>query len=181
MIPFCILAIEDDSEREFMTVLYNQYNRLMYHEIYKILNDPWATEDVLQTALEKLIPKAKELRTKDRNHLINYIIATCRNTAKNYLRNTKRHIGFPFDESFDCPDYNNDQTEMEWRLIRNEEQIKLKQIWPLLDERSRYILEARYIIEKPIADIAKDLHVQESSVRMLLTRARRQALALISE
>ena len=156
MIPLCILTVEDDSDRTFMTSLYEQYNRLMYHEIYKILQDPWTTEDVLQNALEKLIPKVKELRLKEHNHLINYIIVTCRNLAKNYLRDNKRHSVFSFDESFDCPDYSNDQVEIEWRLIRSEHYLKLTQIWPLLDERSRYILEARYIQEKSIVDIAED-------------------------
>lgn len=37
MIPYCILVIEDDDDREFMTLLYIRYQRLLYKEIYEIL------------------------------------------------------------------------------------------------------------------------------------------------
>ena len=53
MIPYCILIIEDDSDREFMSKLYLSYNRLMYREIFKIVNDPWVTEDLMQEVLEQ--------------------------------------------------------------------------------------------------------------------------------
>lgn len=76
MIPLYILAIEDESDREFMTGLYIQYHRLMYHEIYKLLHDPWATDDVLQAALEKLIDRIGQLREMDRTHLVNYLRKT---------------------------------------------------------------------------------------------------------
>ncbi len=53
MIPYCILAIEDDSDREFMTALYYQYRKLMYSTTPKILKDQWSTDDVVQTSLER--------------------------------------------------------------------------------------------------------------------------------
>jgi len=34
MIPLCILAIENDDDREFMTNIYNQYQRLIYQTTY---------------------------------------------------------------------------------------------------------------------------------------------------
>ena len=55
MIPYCILVIEDDDDREFMTLLYIRYQRLLYKEIYEILKKPWNTEDILQATLVKLI------------------------------------------------------------------------------------------------------------------------------
>ena len=39
MIPYVILAIEDESDREYMTALYIEYHRLMYSEIKKLLSD----------------------------------------------------------------------------------------------------------------------------------------------
>ena len=47
MIPACILAIENDSDREYMTWLFVRYEKLMYSTIYKILGKPWSTEDTL--------------------------------------------------------------------------------------------------------------------------------------
>ena len=49
MIPYCILVIEDDNDREFMTLLFIRFQRLLYKEIYEILKNPWNTEDIRQT------------------------------------------------------------------------------------------------------------------------------------
>ena len=74
MIPYCILVIEDDDDRAFMEQLFVDYHRLMYHEIFKLVHDQWAAEDVMQSTLVRLIDKIPELRIKDRDHLVNYII-----------------------------------------------------------------------------------------------------------
>ena len=78
MIPYLILAIEDESDREFMTTLYLNYRRLIYSEILKIVHDNWAADDVFQSTLIKLINKVDELKKKDAAHLINYVIATAK-------------------------------------------------------------------------------------------------------
>ena len=51
MIPYCILVIEDDDDRAFMEQLFVDYHRLMYHEIFKLVHDQWAAEDVMQSTL----------------------------------------------------------------------------------------------------------------------------------
>ena len=85
MIPYCILAIEDDSDRAFMTSLYNRYGRLIYHQIFRIVADTWAAEDLMQEVLIKLIERVKELRAKEERQLVNY-----GNTAQKSRRDTAR-------------------------------------------------------------------------------------------
>ena len=46
MIPYCILAIENDDDREFMSSLYIDYKQLMYSEIRKIIKKDCDAEDV---------------------------------------------------------------------------------------------------------------------------------------
>ncbi len=181
MIPVCILAIEDDSDREFMERLYFQYHRLMYHEIFKITSNPDATEDILQTALVKLIDKIQKLRTLDRNRLVNYIISTVKNTAFNFLRNQSRKPSLSFDDCMDCPDWEQDKGVVEDRIVYEEEIERLQQVWSRLDERSRYLLEGRYILDRTNEELAQELNVKPASVRMALTRARKAAFELISE
>ena len=60
MLPICILAIRDDDDRAYMTRLFVKYQRLMYRTIYDILGDKWATEDVLQTTLLRLIDRSRK-------------------------------------------------------------------------------------------------------------------------
>lgn len=177
MIPICILAIEDDSDREYMTWLFLQYQKLMYSTILKITQDQWMTDDVLQSSLEKLINKIALLRTLDRNHLVNYIITTCKNTAITEVQSKSKHMDLNFD---DCRDRSPEEDlSMDAWLIRKENIEALEHIWPQLDERSRYLLEARYILGKKAKDIAADLNASPESVRMALTRAKRNAYKLI--
>ena len=63
MLPICILAIRDDDDRAYMTRLFVKYQRLMYRTIYDILGDKWATEDVLQTTLLRLIDQGYHLES----------------------------------------------------------------------------------------------------------------------
>lgn len=53
MIPYCILVIEDDDDRTFMEQLFVDYHRLMYHEIFKLVHDQWAAEDVICICFRK--------------------------------------------------------------------------------------------------------------------------------
>jgi len=179
MIPALILAIENDQDREFMARLYEKYNRLMYSEIYKILEDHWHTEDVMHNTIVRLIDKVGELRSKDRNHLVNYIISTCKNQAYNYIRDNKKHNGYSFDDCFDLPDKEHGRDAMEMKLIHVEDLRQLTVIWDQLDERSRHVLEGYYILEKSMPQLAEELNIKPESMRMVLTRARKIAFALM--
>ena len=181
MIPLCILAIEDESDRAFMTHLYQQYHSLMYQQIIQIVHDQWAAEDLMQETILKLIDKIDELKAKEPTKLVNYIISACKNRARNYIRDHNRHQNFSIDECLDVPDFTSAGREIEARLIRDDDFRCLTNVWDQLDERSRYILENYYILERPMSEIAQDLGIKPDSARMALTRARRAAYQLIDE
>ena len=81
MLPLVIMAIEDESEKAFMTWLYLQYRRLIYSEVRKIVGNTDEAEDLLQSVVEKLIEKLPLLRAMEQSKLVNYIISTAKNTA----------------------------------------------------------------------------------------------------
>lgn len=98
MIPYYILAIEDETDRAHMTALFFQYQKLMYSTIQKVTNDHWLIDDIFQTSFEHLIGKIDLLKDLDRNRLVNYLIVTCRNTAYNMCRSYSAHITEDLDE-----------------------------------------------------------------------------------
>ena len=165
MIPYCILVIEDDDDREFMTLLYIRYQRLLYKEIYEILKNSWNTEDILQATLVKLIDKIPELRQKERPQLVGYICAAARNTALNFLRAQDKIASFSFEEY----------------MISKDEIDELVRRWPQLDDRSKMLLEGKYILGKSDEVLAEELSIKPASVRMALTRARQCAYQLLAE
>ena len=188
MIPFCILVIEDDDDREFMAALFIQYQRLLYKEIHDILKNPWNTEDVLQATLVKLIDKIPELRNKEQPQLIGYISVTARNTAYNFLRSQKKIAPFSF-ELFKVQKLTRMQQsepivehrQMEDLLISKEEIEELVRRWPQLDAKSKYLLEGKYIRGKSDEVMAEELSIKPASVRMALTRARQCAYQLLTK
>ena len=58
MLPICILTIQDEDDRAYMSRLFVQYHRLMYQCTYEVLDDKWATEDAVQTTLLRLIDRS---------------------------------------------------------------------------------------------------------------------------
>lgn len=181
MIPICILAIEDDDDRAFMTHLVETYERLVYHTIRKVTTKNWDVDEIYQITWEKLVTKVKELRDLKRDQRVNYLITTAHNKALNYVRDRERLRESPYEDYLDVSDAKDAGNLTELRLIRGEELAGLSHIWPKLDERSRYILEGYYVLEKSMEELAQGLGVKPASVRMALTRARKAAYKLLNQ
>ena len=148
MIPFCILAIENDDDREFMAELFLRYQRLLYNEIYEILNNPWNTEDILQATLVKLIDKILELRKKEETKLVSYMVVAARNNTYNFLRAQKKSAQVSFEEYSGQENSASADRQIESGMIAKEEIEEMVRRWSQLDERSKHLLEGKYILGK---------------------------------
>lgn len=141
IIPYIILAIEDDGDREFMAWLYIQYQSLLYSEIIRIVQSSTDAEDVLHTVIEKLIDKVGLLRKLDRRGLVNYIITAAKNTAYNYCRDKKKELDFDFEQDVIVDNYDS----LEDDIIKRENLFCLDQVWNSLDSKTQYLLSAKCI------------------------------------
>lgn len=175
MLPYLMLTVMDESDREFIADLYENYSRLMRYKIGKVVHDPWTIDDLLQTTIEKLIVKLPTLRQLDKGRLTNYVANAARNTAFTYLRDRGGDL-LDIDEVLAASPH-----EPEKALIHQEDLEKLSEIWDRLSERSQYFLTSHYLSGMSTQQIAAELGVKQGSVRMSLTRARREALALLEE
>ena len=179
IMPAVILAIQDESDRTYMEWIFQTYHRLMYHYIMEVLHDSWQADDVMQESVVKLIHKIDVLRRPSESKRRNYIITTAKNTAISYLRRESIRKGIAYDDwAKDCIGTQSEE-DPEALVLRQEEMEALQLIWDDLDERSRYLLSSRYILEQSFEEMARELGVTAGSARMLLTRAKRAALALI--
>lgn len=97
-IPASILAIENESDRDFMENIFFSYQRLIYHEIGSILNDPWSKDDIFQTVIVQLINNIDTLRPMPAKVLTSYIATSARNAALTYIRNISRRKEILADE-----------------------------------------------------------------------------------
>lgn len=168
MLPLMIAAIEDEDDKAFMTWVYLQYRRLIYSEIQKITGDD--VEDLLQLVIEKLIDKLPLLREMEQGKLANYIVSTAKNTAYSSLRSKRQEALWEDQEQIPDP-----EPIPEESVITQEAMSSLARVWNSLDERTRYLLSAKYILNKTGKEIANDLKMPPDNVRMALVRAKRKA------
>ena len=181
IMPAVILAIQDESDRAYMEWVFETYHRLMYYYIMESLHDPWQADDVMQDSVIRLIDKINTLRRLSESKRRNYIITTVKNASISYLRREAIRKGIPYDDwTKDCvgtaPEDNPEEL-----VLHQEEMDLLQYVWDDLDERSKYLLSSRYILEQSFEEMAKELGVSTGSARMLLTRAKRTALAMIKK
>lgn len=134
MIPYIILTIENDDDREFMADLYRTYHRLLYKEIYEIVQDSWNTEDLI----------------------------------KNYFIDID-------------PDNEPSPSSLEDSIIHREDLASLALVWNHLDEKTQYLLSARYILKKSGKEMAAELGIPADNVRMAVVRAKRKAKRAMEE
>lgn len=171
MLPIIILTIENDDDREFMTGLYIQYHNLMYKIIFDVVKNSWDAEDVMQEVLVKLIAKISTLRTLEKQNLVNYIAVSCKNTAYNFFRDKKPEI-FLGEADDKYPD---DSTPLDEYFAKEEDFTRLASAWPMLDEKTKYLLTGKYILKKSAKELAEDLKMPPDNIRMELVRAKRKA------
>ena len=78
--PSCILAIENESDRNFMMEIYAEYRDLMYYKISLVARgrkDEW--EDILPDAAAALCDHIDTMRRLNRPRLTSYVVVAAEN------------------------------------------------------------------------------------------------------
>ena len=179
MLPIVISNLEDPKEREYMAQLYIKNEGLFFATAFNFVSSRYDAEEIVQDSLEKLIKKVSTLQRLERYTLAAYIVYTVRNTAINYLRSRKKEEGrrVAFDESSQEPTAPLSLDEL---LLLAENRHELKKVWCGLSETDRFLLEGKYFLDMSDAELAQHIGCKASSVRMKLTRARRNAVKAIA-
>lgn len=182
MIVLMINSIDNDDDREFMTWLYKEYRLLMFSVAGDYCTKQEDKEDLIQTCMERLMGRIDKLRSLSRCALPAYLVITIKNTFYTQHQREQRGPGQYIDlEEAYAPD----RTFVEdfaATVIEGEynKEVVLR-VWELLSEEDRNLLEGKYILELSDAEIAKTVNCKPNSVRMKLTRARRNACGKIAE
>ena len=182
MIAWMISSIETVEDREFMAWLYEEYRLLMFSVAGGLCHKQEDKEDLIQSALERLISRIDKLRSLNRCALASYLVITIRNTFYTQHRRDARGAAqrVDLDEAY-APEslFVEDFAAAVIEGTYNQEVVR--HIWEHLSEEDRFLLEGKYILELSDADLAKTANCKASSVRMKLTRARRNAYKTIVE
>ena len=168
---------------EYIELLYNEYKWLMYSSIQKYVNNPEVIEDLLHDSIIKLIPKAPMLRNMEKPAMITYVVYTVRNTTFNYLKHAKLEINnltLEMDALSESLRANEtDDRSLETQIIIDQQAEEFRRVLIQLPAKEQEILIRKYYLDESNCEIAKQLNCKSNSVRMMLTRARRDLLQLL--
>lgn len=180
MISFAIDSLENESDRDFIIWLYQEFKYIMLSTAKKYVSNPEDQEDIVQESIVKLIKKVDLLRGKERCVLAVYVVYTVRNAAKNHLRHAaveKTH----FDELDESIEHAADLIPLDDLMVLKERTVRLNDLLKRLSDDERTLLIGKYVLGDSDEDLGKQLNCKPASVRMKLTRARRKALAMMVE
>lgn len=170
------------SEEEFITQVYQEFNRLMYFTAQKYTSDPYQCEDIVQESLIRLINKIDTLRKLNKTTLASYITITVRNTSINYISHQKKtSLRVLSLEDIGQEIISDNEISLDEKLIDKEKVKEMRKVWAQLDDDTKKILEGKYILGYDNIQLAKLLKCRPNSIRMKLTRARRKAFELLKD
>lgn len=175
-------SLENESDRDFILGVYQDNKRLMYYTAKKYVNEQEECEEIVQDCICKLINKIDVIRKLNQYALLSYIVSTVRNSAITYgLQKRKEQERFE-ETRVELDACNAFYCESPETLIERIESMELiNELWEKLSYTDRLLLEGKYILGYSDIELANQLSCKIASVRMKLTRARRRAMAIISD
>lgn len=175
MLPIIISAIECPEDRELMTEFYLKHNALMYHEAQKHLGVPEDVEDIVYEALARIIDKMDVFRELKPWQRVQYALTAVRNLSYILLKRNNHFNFISFDSiEFDLPA--SEETLPDVATEKSMHSSAIKQIWNALELDDKILLEQKYLLHWRDEEIALPLNIKPQSVRMRLTRAKRNLM-----
>jgi len=186
-----LIPLENTSpdDQAFFNGLYEKYCKLMFHKAGQYITNPADLEDVIQDTIVKLLRIVPTLRRLTGATLTSYIVITVKNTALNHLRrealkNKHKHIIRGDDTETETEidiELIDPAPSPEELLLISERKAEFIRIWNMLPERDRDLLNGKYGIELSDTELAELFDCKPDSVRVLLARARKRALSIMTK
>ena len=173
MIPIVIMAIEDESDRDYITGLFLKNERGMYAMALKIVKEHHTACYMVSEACLKMIEKIGYLREISVQKQTSYILSIVKNTSLMYLRQRHSENCYLVDDEriLDCAATSQD--DLDAALISEAESQVIRQALKRLKPRDRDLLEMKYFSQLDDKKISQQLRISRNSVRYYLTLARR--------
>lgn len=168
---------------ELIEDAYQKYKKLMFSTAKNYTQNISDQEDIVQTSLERLLKIFSNLDASKCCITAGYIVYTVRSVSIDLLRRKMREAkSFSnFQTSDILVDALGNAKPLDDLLVSLDHSDQLKALWSRVPEEVRILLEGKYIFELSDMELAILLGCKPSSIRMKLTRARRQAAKILLE
>lgn len=154
--------LEDLSDRDKFTLIYEKYRKLMLYVANKILNNQDDSEDAVHEAFLSIIKNIKKIRDTDCSETRSYIVIITERKAIDILH--KRFPGIPYEEN----------NELIGITIPPPGDSGVADIISQLPARYRELILLRYANGYSTKEIATLLGMSRKNVQKVLWRAKKQ-------
>ena len=179
MLLIYLSALETEEERVKMTDIYENHKYAMLRYALKITKNKQIAEDAVHNAFLSIIKhKDKYFSLSSMDMRVLLVIIT-KNKCIDLIKKVDVFADDPIDEmenvlpSRDKP--------IEEQLILNEEYESLKKHVAALDEKSRLVLEMKYLLEMSYKEIGEQLGITPKHVDTRIQRAKEKVRRIIAQ
>ena len=166
-------------QMQYVEGLYRKYRALMYKHARGTDRSQDEADDIVSESLRRLFLYTDKLMACDELQRLNYIVKTIRSVVSDYYRKRnayERHIT-PYEEH-DAAGPGPEELYIE----RESRDTLVRHLYETLNEVSdtdRLVLVGKYMQGASDEVLARQLGVKASSIRMMLTRARKNARVIL--
>lgn len=93
MLGLYLEALENSSDEELFTQVYERCKRLVYHTAYKVVQDSYLAEDVLQEVFLQLAKNFTRVYRDDAHKMAAYLAICAKSRAIDLLRAQQETVG----------------------------------------------------------------------------------------
>ncbi|MEY8386511.1 sigma-70 family RNA polymerase sigma factor [Oscillospiraceae bacterium 38-13] len=160
MLAICLAMLGTEEDQRRFTRLYEAHEKKMYAVALRVLGDQTRAEDAVQQTWLQLLRSWTRVSALPWEETEGYAVTAAKNAALDILRAERKTV--PFPEDWDPPVQEEGQTEYAYliSLIRS------------LPDIYRRVLELRFVEEQTNREIARRLHIRESTVAVRVLRGR---------
>lgn len=161
-------------DQQYMLTFYETYSAYLFHCAWKYTHSKADCEDIIQDTVVRLMRNISTLRGLTEKQIFTYLSLTVRSVYADKAKSRSEQEVPMEDEAL--ARLRSGQSSEDWADVKWDVEI----LRSSLKEKDWRLLELKYITGCSDEEIAKELGCQTGSVRMLLTRARQRARALLS-
>ncbi|MCL2299068.1 MAG: RNA polymerase sigma factor [Firmicutes bacterium] len=166
IIPLFIAQIEDDKDRELLTMLYIEHRYTLLHVAQSLLHDYGLAEDAMQEAFFRLAKNIKRLRP-DPKQIRSFLVTITRNFAIDTIKKRNVVTMLSWDELIFEPADN--VASVEDLVAEDDEFERLAQTLPIIYST---VFLMKYKHDCSDQDIAAFLNISETAARKRIQRAK---------
>lgn len=170
----------DETEKECITKIYNDYRKLMMAIACKYVSDQSQAEDIVQESFFKIRSNLSKISSLSCNKQRTYIVYIVKSVSIDHLRKHKNiNKELSLDESLDIKNESNSPYD---ELFLKEIRLNISRIINEMDNRDAKALVGKYYYGYSTKELCEILDIEsQNTVLSVVYRARKKFIKLLNE